>query len=207
MTVTVVAFVSTRHERAINTLNTREFRDCDPETTAHLPVSWIRSHCRHRRAVPVYHALLQQDHVHLPSAATRLAPVSWTAADVMGSEVNLVPAGRRRPREAVGLPRSVTSRRLVGCRRARGAPTARDRALDSRTLSNTCRAASSWHLSPSVTLITIRRSRRTGEQETQRDQRAEDHEYDDFPMYERGFALSVASVAMSVTKRPSTTSA
>jgi hypothetical protein len=29
-TVTLVASVPTRHERAINTLNTREFRDCDP---------------------------------------------------------------------------------------------------------------------------------------------------------------------------------
>lgn len=46
---------------------------------------------RRFQPVPVYHALLQQDHVHLPSAATRVPPASWTAADVMGSEVNVVP--------------------------------------------------------------------------------------------------------------------
>src|SRR5207247_4429557 len=35
---------------------------------------------------PVYHALLQQDRVHLPSPATRIARASWTAADVMGAD-------------------------------------------------------------------------------------------------------------------------
>ena len=45
---------------------------------------------RRFQPMPVYHALLQQDHIHLPSAATRVAPASWTAADVMGSAVKLV---------------------------------------------------------------------------------------------------------------------
>ena len=44
---------------------------------------------RRFQPVPVYHALLQQDHVHLPSAATRVAPASWTAADVMGDHAQL----------------------------------------------------------------------------------------------------------------------
>ena len=40
---------------------------------------------RRFQPTPVYHALLQQDHVHLPSAATRVASSGWTAMDVMGA--------------------------------------------------------------------------------------------------------------------------
>jgi CIC family chloride channel protein len=68
---------------------TQDYQILVPLMVANL-LSFLIS--RRFQPVPVYHALLQQDHVHLPSAATRLAPVSWTAADVMGSEVNLVPA-------------------------------------------------------------------------------------------------------------------
>lgn len=46
---------------------------------------------RRFQPVPVYHALLQQDHVHLPSAASRVAATAWTAADVMGQPANFVP--------------------------------------------------------------------------------------------------------------------
>jgi len=34
--------------------------------------------------VPVYHALLHQDHVHLPSSAARSTSTPWTAGEVMG---------------------------------------------------------------------------------------------------------------------------
>jgi CIC family chloride channel protein len=68
---------------------TQDYQILVPLMVANL-LSFLIS--RRFQPVPVYHALLQQDHVHLPSAATRLAPVSWTAADVMGSEVNMVPA-------------------------------------------------------------------------------------------------------------------
>jgi CIC family chloride channel protein len=44
---------------------------------------------RRFQPTPVYHALLQQDRVHLPSAASRVDPVSWTAAEVMDPEVSL----------------------------------------------------------------------------------------------------------------------
>ena len=46
---------------------------------------------RRFQPTPVYHALLHQDHVHLPSPAVRLAPTRWTAADVMSSDVTIVP--------------------------------------------------------------------------------------------------------------------
>jgi CIC family chloride channel protein len=68
---------------------TQDYQILVPLMVANL-LSFLIS--RRFQPVPVYHALLQQDHVHLPSAATRFAPVSWTAADVMGSEVNMVPA-------------------------------------------------------------------------------------------------------------------
>jgi CIC family chloride channel protein len=68
---------------------TQDYQILVPLMVANL-LSFLIS--RRFQPVPVYHALLQQDHVHLPSAATRLAAVSWTAADVMGSEVNMVPA-------------------------------------------------------------------------------------------------------------------
>ncbi len=46
---------------------------------------------RRFQPTPVYHALLQQDHVHLPSPAARMGPASWTAADVMRADVMIVP--------------------------------------------------------------------------------------------------------------------
>jgi CIC family chloride channel protein len=46
---------------------------------------------RRFQPTPVYHALLQQDGVHLPSPSTRIGAPSWTAADVMSSDLRLVP--------------------------------------------------------------------------------------------------------------------
>ncbi|HJR59672.1 MAG TPA: chloride channel protein [Vicinamibacterales bacterium] len=42
--------------------------------------------------LPIYHALLAQDHVHLPSAVTRKADRSWTAWHVMETRVPFVGA-------------------------------------------------------------------------------------------------------------------
>ena len=67
---------------------TQDYQILVPLMVANL-LSFLIS--RRFQPVPVYHALLQQDHVHLPSAATRVAPASWTAADVMGSDVSLIP--------------------------------------------------------------------------------------------------------------------
>jgi CIC family chloride channel protein len=66
---------------------TQDYQILVPLMVANL-LSFLIS--RRFQPVPVYHALLQQDHIHLPSAATRVAPASWTAADVMDSAVNLV---------------------------------------------------------------------------------------------------------------------
>jgi CIC family chloride channel protein len=67
---------------------TQDYQILVPLMVANL-LSFLIS--RRFQPVPVYHALLQQDHVHLPSAAMRAAPASWTAADVMDSDVTLVP--------------------------------------------------------------------------------------------------------------------
>jgi len=47
---------------------------------------------RRFQRVPVYHALLQQDHVHLPSIEARPAVSTWAARDVMDLDCEWVPA-------------------------------------------------------------------------------------------------------------------
>jgi CIC family chloride channel protein len=47
---------------------------------------------RRFQPVPVYHALLQQDHIHLPSAEARELSHTITAGDVMSSEAPHLPA-------------------------------------------------------------------------------------------------------------------
>ena len=68
---------------------TQDYQILVPLMVANL-LSYLIS--RRFQPTPVYHALLQQDRVHLPSPATRIASASWTAADVMGSDVSLIPA-------------------------------------------------------------------------------------------------------------------
>jgi chloride channel protein, CIC family len=46
---------------------------------------------RRYQAKPVYHALLDQDHVHLPGVLSRMGSPLWRARDVMLREVDLVP--------------------------------------------------------------------------------------------------------------------
>jgi CIC family chloride channel protein len=67
---------------------TQDYQILVPLMVANL-LSFLIS--RRFQPTPVYHALLQQDRVHLPSPATRIAPASWTAADVMSSDVSLIP--------------------------------------------------------------------------------------------------------------------
>ena len=45
---------------------------------------------RRFQPTPVYHALLQQDMIHLPSPITRMSSAPWIAADVMSAELPLV---------------------------------------------------------------------------------------------------------------------
>ena len=45
---------------------------------------------RRYQPVPVYHALLQQDHVHLPSSLVRASAGGWRAGDVMSDDVRFV---------------------------------------------------------------------------------------------------------------------
>jgi CIC family chloride channel protein len=66
---------------------TQDYQILVPLMVANL-LSFLIS--RRFQPTPVYHALLQQDHVHLPSPTTRIAPASWTAGDVMGSELSMV---------------------------------------------------------------------------------------------------------------------
>jgi CIC family chloride channel protein len=66
---------------------TQDYQILVPLMVANL-LSFLIS--RRFQPTPVYHALLQQDHVHLPSPAARITPASWTAADIMGSDVSLI---------------------------------------------------------------------------------------------------------------------
>lgn len=49
---------------------------------------------RRYQPTPVYHALLEQDHVHLPSPEMRTGPRGWTARDMMSRPSGFVTAGR-----------------------------------------------------------------------------------------------------------------
>ena len=46
---------------------------------------------RHYQPTPVYHALLEQDHVHLPGPESRLMAGAWRARDVMTGEMTFIP--------------------------------------------------------------------------------------------------------------------
>ena len=59
---------------------TQDYQILVPLMVANL-LSFLIS--RRYQPVPVYHALLHQDHIHLPSADVRLGDAPWTAADVM----------------------------------------------------------------------------------------------------------------------------
>jgi CIC family chloride channel protein len=67
---------------------TQDYQILVPLMVANL-LSFVIS--RRYQPVPVYHALLHQDGIHLPSAALRAAPSGWIARDVMAREIRFVP--------------------------------------------------------------------------------------------------------------------
>jgi CIC family chloride channel protein len=68
---------------------TQDYQILVPLMVANL-LSFLIS--RRFQPIPVYHALLRQDQVHLPSPATRSPSALWTAADVMTTDVEFVSA-------------------------------------------------------------------------------------------------------------------
>jgi CIC family chloride channel protein len=68
---------------------TQDYQILVPLMVANL-LSFLIS--RRFQPTPVYHALLQQDHVHLPSPAARAADARWTAADVMRVDPEFIDA-------------------------------------------------------------------------------------------------------------------
>jgi CIC family chloride channel protein len=69
---------------------TQDYQILVPLMVANL-LSFLIS--RRLQPIPVYHALLHQDQIHLPSPATRSATPPWRAADVMGT-ISVVSEGQ-----------------------------------------------------------------------------------------------------------------
>jgi CIC family chloride channel protein len=69
---------------------------------------------RRFQPLPLYHALLEQDHVHLPSAAMRAPDDSWTAEQVMSLQLTFVPAHSTVGEAAAALELAGVSVGLVG---------------------------------------------------------------------------------------------
>ncbi|MEE9234825.1 MAG: chloride channel protein [Candidatus Acidoferrales bacterium] len=67
---------------------TQDYQIIVPLMIANL-ISYMIS--RRYQPTPVYHALLRQDGIHLPSAATRAAAGRWRVRDVMKREVDTIP--------------------------------------------------------------------------------------------------------------------
>ncbi len=64
--------------------------------------------------LPLYHALLEQDHVHLPQPGTRLPTGVWRARDIMTREFTLIPPDRSIQQAAVDTAKTDTHSFLVG---------------------------------------------------------------------------------------------
>jgi CIC family chloride channel protein len=69
---------------------------------------------RRFQPLPLYHALLEQDHVHLPSPAARAEDTSWTAAEVMNRHPRFIAGERTIAEAAADLDATGDSARLVG---------------------------------------------------------------------------------------------
>jgi CIC family chloride channel protein len=67
---------------------TQDYQILVPLMVANL-LSFVIS--RRFQPVPVYHALLRQDQIHLPSSESRVMTAAWTAGDVMGPHTDFVP--------------------------------------------------------------------------------------------------------------------
>ena len=71
---------------------TQDYEILVPLMVANL-LSFVIS--RHYQSTPVYHALLQQDGIHLPSASARATATTTAARDVMRTEGGLLPASTK----------------------------------------------------------------------------------------------------------------
>jgi CIC family chloride channel protein len=67
---------------------TQDYQVLVPLMIANM-ISYLIS--RRYQQVPLYRALLQQDHVHLPEVGARLPAGTWRARDIMTSEFTLLP--------------------------------------------------------------------------------------------------------------------
>jgi CIC family chloride channel protein len=70
---------------------TQDYQILVPLMVANL-LSFVIS--RRYQPTPVYHALLEQDHVHLPAPGLKTTARGWTARDIMSPAPPLVPADR-----------------------------------------------------------------------------------------------------------------
>jgi len=69
---------------------TQDYQILVPLMVANLLSFFI---ARQYQPTPIYHALLEQDQVHLPGPATRLASKRWRAATAMTTDVTFIPDG------------------------------------------------------------------------------------------------------------------
>jgi CIC family chloride channel protein len=69
---------------------------------------------RRFQPLPLYHALLEQDHVHLPAAAAHPGGQAWTAEHVMTTDMRFVPRGTTIADAALRLTETGVSAVMVG---------------------------------------------------------------------------------------------
>jgi chloride channel protein, CIC family len=69
---------------------------------------------KHYQPVSLYHALLQQDNVHMPATGARIPSGTWRAADVMTREFTMVPPTSSMAEALEALERSGLELLLVG---------------------------------------------------------------------------------------------
>ena len=69
---------------------------------------------KHYQPISLYHALLQQDNVHMPTPAARMSSGSWRAADVMTRDFTMVPPDCSMMEAMAALEKSGLKLLLVG---------------------------------------------------------------------------------------------
>ncbi len=82
---------------------TQDYQILVPLMVANLLSFWIS---RRYQPTPVYHALLEQDHIHLPSAVLKPSGGALLARDFMSTDVPLVPPERTAESVWAGIRRS-----------------------------------------------------------------------------------------------------
>ncbi len=90
---------------------TQDYQILVPLMVANLLSFWIS---RRYQPTPVYHALLEQDHIHLPSAVLKPSSGALLARDVMSTEVPLVPPERTAESVWTGDPPVGSNAYLIG---------------------------------------------------------------------------------------------